>query len=204
MQDVLYDILATGIDPEHARVRTEDVERFLCEHARAPKSAAEFAAFFARHGLSVRLPASEPQASVALPPLPRASEDDSGAMPVELALRRAPTDPFEASLPSLAAPAPPTRRRGMIAVCLGMCALGTLLGLLVWQGYATISELRSELDRTAARGAEDRAALQSLRDQAVGLESSVAATGQLVERMDQKSDLLLDTLESTKNKKPRR
>jgi hypothetical protein len=203
MQDVLYDILATGIDPEQSQASTADIERFLFEHARSPKTAAEFCAFFARNGLSLRAPKVQPSVSLSLPPLPRATEDDAAPMPVELATRRAPTDPFEASLPSLATPAPTLERRRPVALWVALGALGALLGLAAWQGHQTITELRGELDRTAARGAQDRAALQSLHDQTVGLESSVAATGELVERMDQKSDLLIDSL-VTNNKKPSR
>ena len=58
MQDVLYDILATGIDPEQAQLPLDAIERFLHEHARANKSPDEFRAFFAQHGLSVSTRAS--------------------------------------------------------------------------------------------------------------------------------------------------
>src|SRR5262245_17784727 len=66
MQDVLYDIIATGIDVEPNDVPSAAIERFLHEHARTPKSVDEFRAFFAEHGLSVR---TRPAAHVALPPI---------------------------------------------------------------------------------------------------------------------------------------
>jgi hypothetical protein len=49
--DVLYEIMAQGVDPT-ARLSIEEVERFLHEHARQKKPLAELMAFFARHGLS--------------------------------------------------------------------------------------------------------------------------------------------------------
>lgn len=49
--DVLYEILAQGRDP-HGELTSEQIEAFLHEHARAPKSQAEMLAFFERFGLS--------------------------------------------------------------------------------------------------------------------------------------------------------
>jgi hypothetical protein len=49
--DVLYEIMAQGVDPT-ARLSIEEVERFLHEHARQKKPLAELMGFFARHGLS--------------------------------------------------------------------------------------------------------------------------------------------------------
>ena len=87
MQDVLYDILATGVDPDQADAPSLEIEHFLFEHARAPKTAEEFRAFFAAHGLSVRARVSAARcAAIALPELTRPSADGMPArMPVELA-----------------------------------------------------------------------------------------------------------------------
>ncbi len=49
--DVLYEILAQGGDP-HGELTGPEIEAFLHEHARAPKSQAEMLAFFARYELS--------------------------------------------------------------------------------------------------------------------------------------------------------
>jgi hypothetical protein len=49
--DVLYEIMAQGVDPT-AQLKIGEVERFLHEHARQRKPLAELMAFFARHGLS--------------------------------------------------------------------------------------------------------------------------------------------------------
>lgn len=48
--DVLYEVLAQGVPPK-GTLRTEDVERFLHEHARTKKSVAEILQFFAQHNL---------------------------------------------------------------------------------------------------------------------------------------------------------
>ena len=86
-------------------------------------------------------------------------------------------------------------------------ALGCMLALLGaggYYGYATILELRAEVERTARHGRDNQQALRSLRDHAAGLESSVAATGELVQRMDQKSDLLIDSLLADDKNKSRK
>jgi hypothetical protein len=49
--DVLYEIMAQGVDPT-AQLGIAEVEAFLHEHARQRKPLAELTAFFARHGLS--------------------------------------------------------------------------------------------------------------------------------------------------------
>lgn len=48
--DVLYEVLAQGVPPKGS-LRTEDVERFLHEHARTKKSVSEILQFFAQHNL---------------------------------------------------------------------------------------------------------------------------------------------------------
>src|SRR5690349_20616076 len=48
--DVLYEVLAQGVPPK-GNLRTEEVERFLHEHARNKKSVAEILQFFAQHNL---------------------------------------------------------------------------------------------------------------------------------------------------------
>jgi hypothetical protein len=48
--DVLYEVLAQGV-PAKGSLSTEEVERFLHEHARNKKSVAEMLAFFAKHEL---------------------------------------------------------------------------------------------------------------------------------------------------------
>lgn len=49
--DILYEMLASGLEPENATVSSSDIESFLHQHARAAKSRAEVEAFFANGGL---------------------------------------------------------------------------------------------------------------------------------------------------------
>jgi hypothetical protein len=205
MQDVLYDILATGLDPDQSDAPSEAIERFLFEHARAAKTAEEFRAFFAAHGLSVRARAQEPVAlSVALPEIVRGVEPMPARMPVELAA--SPRESDEAAEPVTGAHRlvidvdedfMPARRgsRGLTAAawCAALCVVA-LCGAAAYYGYNTILTLRGEVERTQVRHEQDRAAIAALQDQAAGLESSVSATGDLLQRVDQKSDFLVQSL----------
>ena len=137
MQDLLYDILATGLDAEQASVPIDTVERFLHEHARTAKSPAEFAAFFAQHGLTVSGRAPRPAALVALPPIQRPVQAEAPVLkfPVELASPTGARDPlsFESTFPpafaSAAAVAPAARTRGLHAYLTRATAAAALVAL---------------------------------------------------------------------------
>lgn len=198
MQDLLYDILANGMDSERSEVPVQEVERFLFEHARAPKSRDEFRAFFAEHGLSVRMIVAPEPAGLVLPPIERAvppqDRDMPASVPVELAF--SPSAGLQALLDDserTGAHVRP-RRRGAFAPWAALACFAALLGAGGYYGYRTILELQGELERTAQNSRDNQQALKALRDHAADLESSVAATGELVQRMDQKSDLLINTL----------
>jgi hypothetical protein len=211
MQDVLYDILANGMDAERGDVPMQEVERFLFEHARTPKSRDEFHAFFALHGLSVRTRLAAAGNGLVLPPLQRvALPEDRGmpaSVPVELAAAVAPRMPELQPPPEPALIEPPRARGRTLALWTALTCVTALLAAGGYYGYKTVTELRGELARTAQDGRDNQQALKALRDQAVGLESSVQATGELVQRMDQKSDLIINTLlppEPTKTSRKRK
>jgi hypothetical protein len=207
MQDILYDILANGMDPESSDVPTQEVERFLFEHARTPKTREQFLAFFAAHGLSVRARMPPEPAALKLPPIQRPASGDDGGMPARVPVELAFGGP-------LGAPASKrddiddesgrARRRPGLAWTAAVGCVLALLGAAGYYGYATIIELQGEIERTARHGRDNQQALKAISDHAAGLESRVAATGELVQRMDQKSDLLIDSLLDEKNKSRKR
>lgn len=194
MQDVLYDILATGLDPEQADAPTEQIERFLFEHARAPKPAAEFRAFFEEHGLTVRREmGAASMDSFALPPLevvaapPPAAmhlpHDEVGDADDEVTGQHATQAGFGAR-----------SAWGMRAIWAGLALLCVGLVGALWAGYGVIQELRGDLDRAEQRSAEQDRVIDQLEGRAVGIQSSIEANGQLIQRMEQKSDLLIESL----------
>jgi hypothetical protein len=189
MQDVLYDILATGIDPEQNDVPSAEIERFLHEHARSPKSLLEFRAFFAKHGLSVRARPMHQAPALALPPIERVEATSVAVLPLDPDASRADPEPRTASH-ALATPAP----RSRLLMWAAIVSMGAALGFAGFCGYTIIAELRAALDRSRLTHQQDREAIQALRDHAAILESSVTTTGELVQRMDQKNELMLRSL----------
>jgi len=200
MQDILYDILANGMDSERSDVPMQEVERFLFEHARSPKSRDEFRAFFAEHGLSLRMHLAPEPAGLVLPPIERAAlpldRDMPVSVPVELAFSaHSGMSTLLDDSERTGAHVMPRRRLGRVfGLCAALACIAALLGVGGYHGYKTILGLQGELQRTAQHSRDNQQALEALRDHAADLESSVAATGQLVQRMDQKSDLLINTL----------
>lgn len=200
MQDVLYDILANGVDPD-SNVSVEVIEAFLHEHARAPKSATELTAFFAQHGLSTR-PDEPPPAISSLPPIERVA-------PTLRAVQAPPASPHPAPSPSdalepgshpvsLDLPFVAPRKTSWVARvtwALGLTAAAALLGAGGYLVHQNLGELRHQVAQSELEAAHNRAMIESLRSQAVTLESSVAASGELIQRMENKSDLVLDSIE---------
>jgi hypothetical protein len=213
MQDLLYDILATGIDAERSDVSVESIERFLHEHARSAKTLAQFRAFFAQHGLTSRIAAPNAPDIGALPPLLRvapkgAPPELTAAEPLraERALAAAPAFDADDSHPvrfDLPPPLPTRPRAGRHLASLAL-ALGFLVvGASVYAGALHLLEMRAELARSEEKAQENRVLIESLRAQTIGFESSLAANGELIQRMEQKSDLVLDSLEQAAQQKKR-
>jgi hypothetical protein len=198
------------MDPESSDVPTQQVERFLFEHARAPKTREQFLAFFAAHGLSVRARVTPEPAALKLPPLQRPASRDDGGMPARVPVELAFGGPLGAphsqhdGLEELDGKSARPRRRPVMAWAAALFCVLALIGGAGYYGYVTIAELQGEIERTARHGRDNQRALKAISDHAAGLESSVAATGELVQRMDQKSDLLIDSLIEDKNKSRKR
>jgi hypothetical protein len=185
MQDVLYDILAVGMDAEQNDVPSAAIERFLHEHAREPKSLAEFRGFFAEHGLSLRArPALQPP-PLLLPPIERFE-------PVSETF--APPATSESVEPDWLTAAQPRRKLGPIAIWAASACAVLGLAVAMVHGYATITELRTNLERASALNQQDQAAIQALRDRASSLEASVASTREQMQVLDEKDALLAQAL----------
>jgi hypothetical protein len=200
MQDQLYDILATGVAPGPGAA-VDVIEAFLHEHARAPKSHAEFEAFFARCDLTPAPTALPPPRdggftlppfgdSGASSPVVRFVDDDDTPLPAAPPAFRLPAD--DEIVQRLVAPpraAPPLLWAG------GLLLACAVLGVVAWLGHGMLQELRSEVRDARATNAEHERVIGALQSQAAGIESGVAANGELIQLMDQKSDLMLQSLE---------
>jgi len=177
LEDLLYDILASGLDPNLPAVTLEAVQGFVHEHARSKKSKAEFLAFFEAHALPLR---PERPALLALPPLEMRGR--AGETP-ELTLLPQPTDP------PLAKPAAHGGPRGwaLAAACLvtsGLVGLGCFAAL----------EVQAEFARAHAQAAQNAAALASVRAEAATLRAVLHDNAEVMQRVEQKSELLLQSM----------
>jgi hypothetical protein len=203
MQDVLYDILATGIDPEQAQLPIEAIERFLHEHARTNKSVDEFRAFFAQHGLSVSTRAVKPP-PVALPPIQRPNPDEAVAkFPVELA-RPEPLPQgmsFAAQLPDDDETArAPRRTQPWLWAALVVLAGG--VGGLAYHGYTVIMQLEHRLEQADGQNRDQRAELDALKTKAAGLETNVAESSEQIQRVDDRNNMVIQSLITEQGHKP--
>jgi hypothetical protein len=203
MQDMLYDILATGVDSEQASVSIDAVESFLHEHARAAKSPEEFLAFFAQQGLTIHGRAPRP-AAAALPPIQRPVAQDEAQVlkfPVELAKSAEAADDLAlvASFAPNALSANVGGGRAWLAWSFGAAAV-IAISALAYVGYETILSLEQRLEQSHAAAQVDRKAISALEHQQVNLESNVAASAQMMERVDQKSDLILESVQDVAKK----
>lgn len=210
MQDLLYDILATGVDSERTDVAIEAIEAFLHEHARTPKPVAEFRAFFAQHGLTSRVPSPVPQVA-ALPPLRRVAPAQRplvGPSSVPPPLSPAASGaPFEESIHPVRidiAPQPIERRRSRPLFGLAIASITLIIAATLYAGSLHLMELRADMARADQEARQNREVIERLRAQTVSFESSLAANGQLIERMEQKSDLVLDSLQRAEEEKAKK
>lgn len=197
MQDVLYDILATGLDPEQATVPVDAIERFLHEHARATKSADDFRNFFAQHGLSVSTRAVKPP-PVALPPIQRPTPEDAAMakFPVELA-RPEPLPQgmgFAGKMPDDLEDALAPRRKAQPWLWAALILLAGGVSALAYGGYATITRLEQRLEQADSKSRSDRAALDELKAKTAGLESNVVTSSEAIQRVDDKSNMIIQSL----------
>jgi len=207
MQDVLYDILATGLDPEQAQIPLDAIERFLHEHARSAKSQDEFRVFFAQHGLTVSGRAIKPP-PVLLPPIERPLQDDPPVIakfPVELA-RPEPLPQgagFARQLPDdLELAIAPRRAQPWVWAALILMAGG--VSALAYHGYSVITRLEHRLEQADSATHNASVALDELKTKTAGLESNVAASGEEIQRVDDKSNMIIQSLITDQSRKTAR
>lgn len=205
LQDILYDIVATGGADAVVDVPVDEVERFLHEHARDTKSEADFVAFFAQHGLPTHvtptvvglnapapLPASQAPAAAPRPPAPITTAPGSVAMatppppPPPIAHQRA------AARQSGAFRVEGTRSRGVLWALLVVIAV--LLGGLLGLGFELYQSMRAELRETRDLGAAQQRFIEQLDGRTSHLQADVSRNGALIEHVDSRSELLVDSL----------
>jgi hypothetical protein len=207
LQDVLYDILAVGVDSDASATTASAIEGFLHEHARSPKPREAFVAFFREQGLSwsqARTLGAEPQA---LPPLKLVSP--AGPRPIDLPARaraseaselggsardRAPaahSDAWAALEPvAPAAPGP----RGMALAVTALALVAVVLGLALGLGYRQLEQVSAQLDAAQAQSRNQAEALGAMQQRLAQVQAGVSDSGRRMARVEQQSALLLESL----------
>ncbi len=209
LEDVLYEMLAVGLDPCESRVTQNQIQQFLFEHARSPKSREEFLKFFQAHGLPTD-PESEAQ-PVALDPVPggagqlprqpspvprrpRLDLDGEPVAPVASA-------PLPALLPESLASFEPElafpenrSRTALFSMGAAVAALLLLLGAVAAVGYSHLLSLQQELAQTRAEQARDRQAFERVDQQISALGTRTANTGNVLADMEYKLDRVAEAV----------
>lgn len=180
LEDILYDILATGVAPSAVPGALEAVQALLHEHARRRKSPAELMAFFERYGLprtQDRIVQAVPTALSELPlPTTRA------------AFASAEIHAAEQALSSHASPA--NRNRLSWAFAAGALVL---VGAAVGLGYVALRDMQAELVAAREDARSHAATLDAMQQEATRLRAGLEDNAAVVRRVDEKSELLLQT-----------
>jgi hypothetical protein len=179
LEDMLYDILASGADPSLSAGTLAAVQTFLHEHARSKHSHAEFVAFFLRHGLSM---ARDNTVTISLPPIETRPEP----LPASQVFAPEP-DPIEVT------PVAVTRRRELSRRAWWACT-GAALAAISCSAYLAVSVARAELEQVRAQERANAEALARVQAEAASLRQMLEQNAKLVERADDKSELLLQKL----------
>lgn len=179
LEDLLYDILATGADPSLPAGTLEAVQAFIHEHARAKKSRAEFLAFFQAYALPTR---PQSPALLALPPLEmrgRAVETP------RLGLLTEEPDPQLTAAVSVSE----DRKWGVWAAA-ALALIGFGLGSYAWlELHTELAAARAQSDRTAAE-------LSHVRAEAGNLRAALDQNADAMQRVEHNSQLLLQSMAS--------
>jgi hypothetical protein len=180
LEDLLYDIVAVGGDPNLASATLAAVQVFLHEHARERKSHEAFLAFFETHQLSMQPMAS---ALIELPPLEvrgRATET-----PVLIAPMREPDPPL-----ALEVVVPTRARTSAWFWALGFAAISGAFAA----GSALVLEVRDEFARARADAAANAAALVEVRSESEQLRAQLREQAKQNQHTEQTAQRLMQTL----------
>jgi hypothetical protein len=175
LEDMLYDILASGADPNLDPKALEALQLFVHEHARSKKSQAEFLQFFAAQSLPTQ---PERTSLLQLPPLEsRARAAESPSLPLP-----------SAPEPAFVSVAAQSGKR----TWLWLAAFAGISGMTGLAGYVAL-EMRDQIDELRLESARNAADLSQVRSDTDTLRTMLRSQSQLLERIDQRSDRLLQT-----------
>ena len=181
LEDVLYDILAVGVEPT-AQIGTLDaVQVFLHEHARVRKTHAEMLSFFAENGIAY----TPERARAVAPPL--------ALLPIE----GTETDDFltpPAAISGIQVSPEARTSRSSLALRLGVACAAVVVLALGAVGYLVLADMQHELSRVNTQAGTQAAELSRVKADADALRATMRDNAELVRSVDRKSDVLIQSL----------
>jgi hypothetical protein len=210
LEDILYEIVATGLEPSEPGLNTRDIEEFLHEHARAAKPKEDFLKFFKDHKLS-----TDPNVhlkSVGLALLPTKIETPANATSQSPISKSVETNKSNATDEPVSSPRlmlvgdseessevrirreqqhhSDTPLLGWLAILL----IAALFGLTIGLGYLLFEEVRRNIDQTKALQMENLRLVEAIKSQVTTLQIDVASNREDIQKLQAKTDLVLDSL----------
>jgi hypothetical protein len=208
LQDLLYELLATGLMPEQSDVSAEDIEQFLFEHAREQKSLDEFKAFFEKHALSLdpsehfapangtELSAGFEMPSAPVPGIPVVAELPSRNDEEERPSSQPPALPQRAPQHTVAsAPQPRLQKQNTrFGMWVALGAALAMLGLAIGAGISMLLSLQAEIEQTKSLQNKERLMVRHLEQRVDGVGAAVISNAEALQNMGPKIDFLVTSI----------
>lgn len=195
LEDMLYDILASGADPNLPAGTLEAVQTFLHEHARSKRALAEFVAFFTKHKLSM---ARDTGFGLGISALDLRTPARISAPDPELELEatRAATQGLRLPDPEPIEVAPVEVVRVTRHVSVWWAAAAVVLAAISGGALFAALTSHSELERARAEQNAMSVKLAQMQSEVARLRGSVEQTAQTAQTAEHKSELVLQTFGS--------
>lgn len=188
--DVLYEMIASGIEPEGSTASSGDIEAFLHQHARAPKSRGEIDAFFQSHRLPQQLEGLSRESGLRLAPLAPTSPAAVMPPPVPAAGQVAPPAvAVETGAVTVAVPTALPQLRLWIA--LGLVVLAFMVASVVG-GFALMT-LREDVARSNANQRALLLALDGLKQRTQQTDTRIEAQAQALKSTHEEISRLVES-----------
>jgi len=185
--DTLYEILASGLEPEGAAATTDDIEAFLHQHARSPKGRIEVEAFFQNNGLPTQLERFPRDSSVRIASI--------SSLPMTPAPASAPLQvaPVPRSLPPAVPVAITPRDRSAVRIWGAVAVLCAAVLLTSVLGALAMLNVREQVARTEANQRALLAAIATLKNRTEQVDTRLDAQAKVVDSTRTQIDRLVES-----------
>lgn len=198
--DILYEILASGLEPEGANVSSSEIETFLHQHARAPKTRPEMEAFFNQSGLPMQMDNFARDSGLRLASVSPATVSSTGG---ELSAPESNTGRHAVTI-SKVAPRPTSTVSQAVApvvigaasngrVWLALGALGLALLTACVLGGLSLMMMRDQLDASHASQRQLLSAVEALRARTEQVDARLSDQTKVIDSTHQEINRLVQS-----------